>query len=246
MTSLNSNAEELFTKTFFGYFTLPVLYVALTTIIILSAYILFKLEQIRLKQNAMARNIDILKQKSNLEESEMLELSTYIQPKHTILKTLLRAFMYMLIISSSFALYLTLTTHITANKHGFTEPKTTTLNTICNSIKYSPTEDILPSDKTDIIVIYYRFGCSDCELLYNKIKNRTDNVNHIYWIATRSKQGIELRKSYPITEVPSSIYIDTSGEMTEYSLSIKSTSNNQTSISLNEKNLNNLLANLNK
>ena len=246
MQSLNTNVEELFTKTFFGYFTLPTLYVILGIIIVLSLYILFKLEKIRLKQNVMARNIDILKQKSDLDEDEMHELTTYTAPKNTKLNTLFRGIMYMLIISSSFILYLTITTHITANKHGFTEPKSTHLNTICYSIEHSPSEDKLPSDKTDIIVIYYRFGCSDCELLYNKIKDRTNNVNHIYWVATRSKQGTELRNTYPIAEVPTSIYIDTSGEMTEYSLSIKSTTNNQTNISLNEKNLNDLLSNLHK
>lgn len=246
MTSLNTNAEELFTKTFFGHFTLPVLYTILTLLFISSIYILYRLEKLRFQQYIRKQNINRPKQESNLLENDSDGLSKYTKPKYTKLLTLTRAFIYGLIISSGFIFYLTFSTHLIAIKHGFTEYKTTTLNEICYSITHSPIEDTLPTNLNDTIIIYYRFGCSDCELLYNKIYNRLNNVNHVYWVATRSEQGIELRKTYPIAEVPTSIYIDTSGEMTEYTLSTKTENNNQTTISLNEENLNALLSNLNK
>lgn len=94
-------------------------------------------------------------------------------------------------------------------KHGCENPLQykKTISQAWKSIYASPKETLLPSNKNDILVIYYRFGCHDCELLYHTLKEQLNDVSDVYWIATRSKQGKQLRKQYPITDVPSGVAI---------------------------------------
>lgn len=71
----------------------------------------------------------------------------------------------------------------------------------------TPVEDSLPEDLTGCIVIYYKFDCSDCSAIYSDLKSQIADKDNIYWVSTRSKQGSELIKKYPVEEVPSGIYI---------------------------------------
>lgn len=82
------------------------------------------------------------------------------------------------------------------------------------SINSSHEESILPNDEsklTNSIILFYRFGCEDCEAVYNKELIASKQVKDIYWVSTRSKQGKELLKKYPIKEVPAGVYIANNG-----------------------------------
>lgn len=57
------------------------------------------------------------------------------------------------------------------------------------------------------IIIYYRFGCKDCENIYSELKKCTDATQNIYFIATRQRTGKELLKQYPVDKVPTGIII---------------------------------------
>lgn len=75
------------------------------------------------------------------------------------------------------------------------------------SIDHSPVESILPKNLQNKLVIYYRFGCDDCEVIYDDLSAQLNSVSDVYWISTRSKQGEALRNTYPISHVPSAVYI---------------------------------------
>ena len=102
----------------------------------------------------------------------------------------------------------------TGTQHGMYQINLTCQD-ILNGIHHSPIETPLPSDQspTQCLIIYYRFGCSDCESIYQELAEQlttSDNQN-IYWVSTRSKQGENLRKSYPVSKVPSGVYIKGNG-----------------------------------
>lgn len=101
----------------------------------------------------------------------------------------------------------------TARTHGCTNAqlKETTADCIWRSIDCSPVENTLPEDKTSKIILYYKFGCKDCEAIYQELYLHTKDIPDIYWIATRSEQGINLRKQYPIKNVPSGIAVNHTG-----------------------------------
>lgn len=76
-----------------------------------------------------------------------------------------------------------------------------------NSIKLSPSEDTLPENLDDSIIIYYRFGCKDCEAIYDDISRFTDQMDNTYYVCIDSEQGKKLLKEFPVEEVPSAIYV---------------------------------------
>ena len=77
-------------------------------------------------------------------------------------------------------------------------------------IAQSPIEDTLPKNQENLqnsLILYYKFGCDDCEAIYKDLQEQTKHLSNVYWVATRSKQGIRLRDTYPVTEVPAGVYI---------------------------------------
>lgn len=97
-----------------------------------------------------------------------------------------------------------------AISHGCTQNQLQTQNTktIWDNIHRTPKEDCFPTDTPkDAILIYYRFGCDDCELLYDSLQSAFKDIPNVYWIDTRSKQGKQLRETYPVKNVPSGIAI---------------------------------------
>lgn len=74
-------------------------------------------------------------------------------------------------------------------------------------IKLSPLEDKLPSKLQQCIIIYYKFGCADCEGIYDNLKISIQDKENIYWVSSRSEQGKKLRELYPIDAVPTGVYI---------------------------------------
>lgn len=125
----------------------------------------------------------------------------------------------------------------TAKQHGFTDQYTETVHNLWDNIQYSPIEDVLPTKKTNIAVIYYRFGCEDCKLIHEELTSRITPADNVYWVNTRSKQGIALRESYPIPKVPTAIYINENGIATTYVLYKKSTQQDRTVIEVHQKNI---------
>lgn len=103
-------------------------------------------------------------------------------------------------------LYSAIITVNLAKDHGMYQNHMT-WESMISHIEQSPTEDRLPKDLSDTIILYYKFGCEDCENVYTEIQNTFLQNKDIYWISTRSEQGKILRKIYPIAEVPTGVYI---------------------------------------
>ena len=67
------------------------------------------------------------------------------------------------------------------------------------------------------IVIYYRFGCRDCEQIYDELKEDVEKSGiSAQWVATRTSIGQALLEYYPVEEVPTLILIKKHGEYEEY------------------------------
>lgn len=135
-------------------------------------------------------------------------------------------------------------TFVIAYQHGYREYFKPSFDEIVESIEHSPVESKLPKNKDKCIVIYYRFGCNDCELIYHSLSERLTDTKNVYWVATRSKQGEYLRKEYPVSDVPSGLYIrnDETKDGYLYTLSVKTEQNSYNYISVDGTNLNKLLA----
>ena len=67
---------------------------------------------------------------------------------------------------------------------------------------YEPT----PGD----IVIYVRYGCPLCEILYDEIRELLRVHDDIYIVGARTNAGLALREDYPISIVPSAVLIGSS------------------------------------
>lgn len=93
-----------------------------------------------------------------------------------------------------------------AKNHGIYQDNMT-WNKVITGIENSPEEDKLPENLSNILILYYKFGCEDCEAIYQKEQTTFKNLEQVYWISTRSEQGETLRKTYPVTEVPAGVYI---------------------------------------
>ena len=135
----------------------------------------------------------------------------------------------------SFALF-----HI-AYQHGYREYMTQDIQEIIYSVKHTPIEDTLPDDLTNTTIIYYRFGCHDCNKIDNQLQEKFKNSPNTYWVATRSAQGKDLRKDYPVESVPSALYIDNQKIGIVFDLTAKETINGKITTSVNEQNVNELI-----
>lgn len=62
-------------------------------------------------------------------------------------------------------------------------------------------------DQQGNILIYYRFGCGDCEAVYDSLKAATAGKEDIYWVASRQSVGRELLQKYAVQEVPAGVVI---------------------------------------
>ena len=83
-----------------------------------------------------------------------------------------------------------------------------------NGIKLSPIEDTLPENKDDLkgsLIMYFKFGCPDCEAIYEEQQEKLKGINKLYWVSTRSEQGKELMQTFPVTEVPAGVYVKQNG-----------------------------------
>lgn len=99
----------------------------------------------------------------------------------------------------------------TLNKFNFLR----TVKAIQNSPRMCNNKNL---DKNGNIIIYYRFGCKDCEAIYKDLNSFKKNNNNIYWVATKSNNGKVLLQKYPVSEVPSGIIIQNNNDYTQYAL----------------------------
>lgn len=100
----------------------------------------------------------------------------------------------------------------TASAHGMPPDDAAkyTISEINKHISQSPTEDNLPDNLDGAIIIYYKFACEDCENLYNDLITAANQSDKCYFVATGSETGQALLAEYPVTEVPSGVYIQDS------------------------------------
>ena len=76
------------------------------------------------------------------------------------------------------------------------------------AIQKSPIADKSSSlDQQGNILIYYRFGCGDCEAVYDSLKEATAGKADIYWVASRQSAGQELLQKYAVPEVPAEVLL---------------------------------------
>lgn len=82
-----------------------------------------------------------------------------------------------------------------------------TVGEIKSRIRTTPVQSVLPGDLKGSIIIYYKFGCRDCESVYYDIIRAAGESERCFFVSTQSAQGRSLLESYPVAEVPSAVYV---------------------------------------
>ena len=83
----------------------------------------------------------------------------------------------------------------------------TTIGDMFRGIEKSPVPDtIADKDVKGKILLFYKFGCKDCETIYDELQESTKDAD-VLWVSTRSEEGKKLVEAYGIVEVPTGIYI---------------------------------------
>lgn len=87
------------------------------------------------------------------------------------------------------------------------------------AIQKSPVMDRnINFDQQGNILIYYRFGCEDCEAVYDSLKAEIVGKENIYWVASRQSEGQKLLQKYAVSEVPAGVIIQKDGMYISYML----------------------------
>ena len=87
------------------------------------------------------------------------------------------------------------------------------------AIQNSPVTDRSADlDQPGNILIYYRFGCRDCEAIYDSLKTEVAGKEDIYWVASRQSEGQELLQKYAVSEVPAGVVIQNDDMYISYML----------------------------
>lgn len=129
---------------------------------------------------------------------------------------------------------------VTAYQHGMIELNRP-IKAIQKSVRNSPMQSKLPKDINNCLIIYYKFGCSDCETVYSILQNALQDTP-VYWISVQSATGKKLLNQYPVSEVPSGLYI--THQHTGITKSLSKTINHHTVVDVDHLNdLLNLKAN---
>ena len=110
--------------------------------------------------------------------------------------------------TGNIVLFVTLFIMVIAFLHGADVEALTKFNMIrtIQAIKNSPIANRSNNlDKPGNIIIYYRFGCKDCEAIYSELDRLITENENVYWVATRSIIGKRLLQKYIVTEVPAGV-----------------------------------------
>ena len=145
--------------------------------------------------------------------------------KRTIKKGYIAKVLTFIILVASILVYLSiyglLSAYQTAKQHGYQDGLTVNAESLWRGIHNSPEESKLPENPDELkqsLIIYYRFGCRDCEAHYQAIKTAVQPYTNVYWISSRSEQGKQLRETYPVEAVPTGVYITKDGTGLTYVL----------------------------
>ena len=122
------------------------------------------------------------------------------------------------IMLSALTIFAIVDTYTTAKKHAYMGDLNVTASSLWRGINGSPIESELPENLSKAIVIYYRFGCPDCEATYPTLSKTLSAYTDVYWVSSRSDQGVALKEKYPIEVVPTGIYIKDDGTYLTYIL----------------------------
>lgn len=73
----------------------------------------------------------------------------------------------------------------------------------------TPVSQTLPEERNGAIVILYRYGCTDCEAIYDDLREAIDELNlkDVYYMASSSEYGQELVEEGDIRYVPTGVYL---------------------------------------
>lgn len=88
------------------------------------------------------------------------------------------------------------------------QPEDTTVKEFVKGFIATPFEDKIPENEEDLmgkLFIYYRYDCHGCHELMDEIQEALKDYP-VYYVCSRSKQGLRLRELYPVAEVPSIVY----------------------------------------
>ena len=237
---------QMYLEPIFSKIHLPILILCSFLVFIASIRCLYVLEKHKLQrkiaQNKQKLSDDNISDTNISDKNSSNPDDTTNNNKHKAIKHLMlwRFLTSCTVFLTGITWIFSLSLFYTAYQHGFREYMKQNIHDIIHSVEYSPEEDTLPNDITNITVIYYRFGCKDCEKMYHSLSEKFDNVSDVYWIATRSKQGTKLRETFPIETVPSAIYISDKETAVSFEFYSKSTENNKTTIELNENGIEDL------
>lgn len=102
----------------------------------------------------------------------------------------------------------------------------------------TPMEDRLPDDIGHTLIIFYRYDCNDCHQTLPAIQEALKDYP-VFYINSRSTQGEALREEYPISFVPSLVYI-TADQKAHYSFALATIGDNG-EVTLDTENLNDAL-----
>lgn len=157
---------------------------------------------------ALLGTLIILNQKKKKSEK-----SDDSEKQHTIIKKLYVVITIAALTIGTVSSCLTGYLALQAKSHGMTPDdikNDASIASIIESNNKSPVESKLPDNFGKLkgsIIIYYRYGCPDCEAIFDKLSEQLKDKENIYWVSTQTEQGKKLLKKYKVNEVPSGIYI---------------------------------------
>lgn len=98
------------------------------------------------------------------------------------------------------------------------------ITAMITGISKSHTKDTLPDDTKGSIIILYKFGCPDCEAVYEDLSEMLKDRD-VYWIASTDDDYKNLVETFNIEEVPTGLYmrqndLNSSVQATKYILYI--------------------------
>ena len=229
---MNVSLSERITS-YFGQFTILSCLIIASVVFVIAIIILIISEKQRAKSQ-MAHKLAQYTQQHQLQlESENFDITSskhiehdeyesYLKiAKKRVPTTIISILTSICMIFSMLSIYALLDTYHIAYTHGYRGKLTENASGLWKTIHESPVEDKLPADIADLnqrLILYYRFGCPDCGATFKDISARVENLDGVYWVATRSDQGIKLRETYPVDEVPSAVYIRKDGTTLTYVL----------------------------
>lgn len=101
--------------------------------------------------------------------------------------------------------------HISGLKRGMTSDNwdTYSIFEIIETNRSTPISEEVSLDDSGAIIILYKYGCPDCEAIYNELDDFLADVDtdNIYFVASSSESGEMLVGEGQITSVPSAVYI---------------------------------------